>query len=616
VVRLSSADKAASRPDEAISGPAIGCDRPQPIPGKIWVATLCSMLFLVAYGGVICTAPDRLRESLLASAEPSVVSLGELAKDSSRDARNAILRGVRVESVDEKDARENSMGNIHQVHAVDDPDLGQAPTLFVLAPSALLPGSEETEITGADLRTTSELTGMLRRPNPLAYRVGSVDDDCGIPHDAWLLHLDIQPYQAVETLLIGGLSLLIGALALMAMMSQNWIPNRGLNIQVLFALFCLIGCPLRRHRGLWSIRMIYLVAGVALLAGGYGCVRSGDRGIVIDSYWLEYWAAAIGLVMLGLAIVTRVAWVVCLPERVAAIKKRDLQSGSDDVRPVRERSFIKFMVSLRTVSGGVAIALFVAQLVNNLTGRPIAILAAPIIHYSIFTAFVTYSCSHWLLQWITRGFCEREYSSTEKVPKGLTAYRQRSDDSLELAGFENQGGYRVRGSAFQTTIELHLGCRGMVIAEFVSLSGKKEVELHSILESGICVATASCKTPEGKPSTRWGEKFYSHCGETHDLEKLLRSHLSAVADLAEQHDTTVVILTRDDVIDVIQYSSRAFHDMIFQQGESKDQVGPAQYGRFRFPTGVLETAANEGKPVGGDESESRDSDRRVPISQI
>jgi hypothetical protein len=274
------------------------------------------------------------------------------------------------------------------------------------------------------------------------------------------------------------------------------------------------------------------------------------------------------------------------------------------------------VVSLRTVSGGVGVALIVAQVVNNMTGRPIAILATPIIQYSIFALLAVYSFSHWLLNLITRGFCEREYSSTENLPRGLTAYRQRSDNSLETAGFENQGGYRVRGSAFQTTIELHLGCNGMVIAEFASLSGKKAIELYSILESGICVVTASCETPEGKPATRWGEKFYSHCGETHDLEELLRSHLSAVADLAEQHDTTVVVLTRDDVINVIQYSNRAFHDMQVQLGESKDQVGPAQYGRFRFPTGLLQTPADEGQRNWGDESESRDSDRRVPSAQI
>lgn len=584
--RLSHAAETAAGPDESVSTAAIGCDRPQPIPGKIWVAHLCSFLFFVAYAGAVFTLPDRLRESLLVDQTPSIIPLDELASDTSRDPRNAILRGVRVESKDEKEARKNSFEGIHQVHPVQNPQRDQALKLFVFAPSALLPGDEASEAGVADLRTTNELTGMLRRPNPLAYRVGAVDDQIGIPHDAWLLHLDTQPYQPAETLLIGGFTLLLGAIALLAMMSQNWIPNRGLSFQLLFALSCLIGLPLRRNRGSWSMRMIFLVCGAALLAGGYACVQSGDRGIVIDAYWLEYWGAAIGMAMLGLAMVTRVAWVVCVREPDASFRQRASASAVEDERPVQKRSFTKFLVSLKTVLGGIGVVLIFAHVINDAAGKPIALLTAPVIQYSVFAILAAYPCIHLLLKLITRGFSEREYSPTERLPRGLIAYRQRHDDSLELARFENQGGYRVVGSAFSTTVEFHLGCDGMVIAGFISLSGQKAIELYSILESGICVLTASCKPPQGKQAVRWSANCYSQCGGMNNLEKLLHGHLRAVAVLAEQHDTAVALLTPDDVLDVVRYSNRAFHDMLFEHGETKDQVGPAQYGRFRFPTGI------------------------------
>ena len=98
--------------------------QPQVVPGKIWVATLCSILFLVAYAAIIFTQPDRLREAMYVTAEPSVVSLDELAKDKSRDPRNANLRGIRVETMDEKETRDGSLDGVHQVHPIG--DLGES----------------------------------------------------------------------------------------------------------------------------------------------------------------------------------------------------------------------------------------------------------------------------------------------------------------------------------------------------------------------------------------------------------------------------------------------------------------------------------------------------------
>jgi hypothetical protein len=130
---------------------------------------------------------------------------------------------------------------------------------------------------------------------------------------------------------------------------------------------------------------------------------------------------------------------------------------------------------------------------------------------------------------------------------------------------------------------------GQPVAALAAEAVTWAIELTSITNSGICIVTASVAAPEGKPATRWSERFYSHCGGTSDFEQLLRTHLGAAADLAEQNDTVIAVLDHDDVIDVLKYSSRAMHDMVFQQGESKDRVGPARYGRFRFPTGLLKT---------------------------
>jgi hypothetical protein len=394
-------------------------------------------------------------------------------------------------------------------------------------------------------------------------------------------------------LFIVGSLLVLGSLMLLALLSQNWIPNRGLSFQPLSASLSLIGWPLRRYRDRWSFRLGFLITGAALIMGGIWCVSSGDRAMVIDAYFLEYWVAGVGLVMLGLAMVMRVAWVVCRPAKAVSRTAQAIQSEPDDERPTQDRPLTRLVVSVRTVAGGVWVTLLVARIVNNMAGQPVAAIAAEAVTWAIAVTFGVYCCSHWLLITITRGFSEKSYEPLERTPRAVRAYRRRSDKVLENAGFQRTGAYRVRGSAFHTNIELHLGCNGMVITEFISLSGNRAIELTSITDSGICIVTASCAAPEGKPATRWSERFYSHCGGTADLEQLLRSHLGAAADLAEQNDTAIAVLTQDDVIDVLKYSNRAMHDMEFQQRESRDRVGPAQYGRFRFPTGLLEVGQED-----------------------
>jgi len=137
----------------------------------------------------------------------------------------------------------------------------------------------------------------------------------------------------------------------------------------------------------------------------------------------------------------------------------------------------------------------------------------------------------------------------------------------------------------------------MVVAEFTSFSGTKATELTSLLESGQCVTTVSCAPIDGKPSIRWTPNCHSTWAGTAGFDRMLKTHLNTIADLAEQTDSSIVILSDQDSIDVLRYANRAFHDLLVQQGESNDKVGPAQIGRFCFPTGVVGSRRD---PAGND----------------
>ena len=165
--------------------------------------------------------------------------------------------------------------------------------------------------------------------------------------------------------------------------------------------------------------------------------------------------------------------------------------------------FLKAAISTRTVLGGVLGALYLTIIVNNAGVNPLPFLAAPVVNFSITGLVLGVLVSHGIVAFLARGYRERSYAVAEPKRR-LESYSRKFELPLQEAGFSSIGCYRVCGSAFKTFTDVHLGCKGMVIAEFISLSGTLAIELISLTESGVCVATSSCNAPEGQRPIQWG----------------------------------------------------------------------------------------------------------------
>ena len=264
-----------------------------------------------------------------------------------------------------------------------------------------------------------------------------------------------------------------------------------------------------------------------------------------------------------------------LPDVTAAAT----ETARDDIRIVREPRLAKTLAVTRKISGNLLLA--------AVFGVPF--LDGAVIGSIILVSSVVYTASHWLLQWATRGFGEKEFVAVGQTPKSLQKYRQASKDLLVRGNFERFGCFKVVGSSFNTYSEFHLGCSDTVIAEFVHLSGIKAIELCSITEAGLVVLTSSCDAPPGQPSKQQSSHVVAELIGTDDFEQLLRTHLGNLKEYLHPSEDQVVPLTVEDITDVARYGYRAHHHMLFQQGKTSDRVGAASYGRFRFPNGLRAT---------------------------
>jgi len=565
---------------------------PQVIPGKLWVATLCSILFSCAFATILFLTPVRLRESLMAGQSPTKTSLDELAEGGPEDAYNVHLTEIKIDD-EPVELGGKALTGLYRFRSTNAREESESPKFFVL---------DRHESENRDVDLVNELTGVMRRPHQIAYRVGIVPDGFAISKNDWILHREVEPHQRGSTIFVLAISLLVAGFSLALMMNQNWIPNRGISLQVLFAAICLFGWPLRRYRNRKAVRLAYLTGGLGLLAAGWFCVASGDQGWVIGAYSIENWVAAITMWCVGIAMVLYVLLVYC--ERGSTISSSPPCKSllSSDERTVQERPFVKLIVSSKSIFGGVAATLFLARIANEIAGQPVDLVSQPEISWALLGAGGIHVLSHYTAQFLARGFIEQSYTPVETVPSRLLAYRNRSADALDVNEFHRVGVFNVCGSLFNTTIDVYLGCHYMVVAEFVSLSGTKATELTSMLESGRSVITTSCDPTDCKPTNRWTDNCYAISAGTSDFDQLLKTHLSVVADLAEREEAAIVVLRDEDAVSLLRYANRAYHNLQVEQGELNDPVGAVRYGRFQFPIGLAES---------GDEFVDRERDQRI-----
>ncbi|MGB7323937.1 MAG: hypothetical protein WBD31_03635 [Rubripirellula sp.] len=264
----------------------------------------------------------------------------------------------------------------------------------------------------------------------------------------------------------------------------------------------------------------------------------------------------------------------------------ELSLQPDDVRPVREISFSKVVMSIRHISGGMATLLFVVPFVLAIGGVGFDPAIGSVLSTSMLISVAVVVVSCFLLQVSTSGYAEKDYEPLESTSGSLERYRRKSQDTIETSGFKRVGVYRIRGSVFSSEAEVFLGCGNMVVCEFVSMSGTKAIELTSMTEDGVCVSTTSVKAPESMDSHQFTEMFVATLAGDSSLERLLKVHLQRVAEIAETRDQMLIVFEPSDATDVLRYTTRAHHHMLVVQGKVSKGVGPMTYGRLRFPDGL------------------------------
>lgn len=168
--------------------------------------------------------------------------------------------------------------------------------------------------------------------------------------------------------------------------------------------------------------------------------------------------------------------------------------------------------------------------------------------------------------------------SDSTTPESLGPIRE-TLSALEFSDPEPVAWHRADGS--QPAL-IQLGCQEMVLADVQLIDGQPQSRLVSVLHDGMAIITLSPNFPN-TASRRFGSAGLYTVGETDGLQAMLSSHLQQTIEMAEKRDTSVVSIDPSETIDVCLLARRVLNDIRTQYGEENLEVGPGNYGRFRFP---------------------------------
>ncbi|NND99319.1 MAG: hypothetical protein HKN47_18525 [Pirellulaceae bacterium] len=166
--------------------------------------------------------------------------------------------------------------------------------------------------------------------------------------------------------------------------------------------------------------------------------------------------------------------------------------------------------------------------------------------------------------------------------QALPAAMQQVTDSLEPLGFGPPIDAQWQNGDVNIPTAIQLGCDNMVVCDVESVDGNVQTRLVSVLHDGLCIITLSKDSPVQRDH-RMGSNGYYLRGASNDPMEMMSLHLEETATMAEKRDTTVVKLDDSEIRDVCLLARRALADVRAQYGEELYEVGHATYGRFRFP---------------------------------
>lgn len=262
-------------------------------------------------------------------------------------------------------------------------------------------------------------------------------------------------------------------------------------------------------------------------------------------------------------------------------------SQPDDRRPVNDWPMIRIVLSIQQASIVGIVFVWSLAALEDFGVLQLGLETSVVPMFTTIAGFALILGTGLLTPIFMERYREHHFEPIDSAPRSLVQYRENSNDALREAGFGKVGTFRVRGLALPTHSIVFLGCQQMVIAEFVLLGPNQGIELVSITESGRVIVTASAAPKRGEPAERSLPGIVLTSAAEHSFEKLLAIHLRKTDEAAEEAGSLIAELVEDDVVDVLCYYNRAFHDMLVTCGTRSDEVGPMTYGRFRFPQGIV-----------------------------
>lgn len=179
----------------------------------------------------------------------------------------------------------------------------------------------------------------------------------------------------------------------------------------------------------------------------------------------------------------------------------------------------------------------------------------------------------------TFGFEDRHLiPSSDPLPEIL----EQVADSLGAVGFEHPEVMACQDGLELKSVLIQLGCQDMVVADVEIADGSLCTRLVSVLQDGISIISLSPHVAVEK-ETRLGSCGMYISSPSNTPIDMLSTHLEQTIAMAEKRNTTIVTIDPAESVDVTLFSRRVLADIRRQYGEENVDVAPASYGRFHLP---------------------------------
>lgn len=318
------------------------------------------------------------------------------------------------------------------------------------------------------------------------------------------------------------------------------------------AILGLAGMPLRSGRGGRATRLLYRIAGLALLAIAYHWMlqRGGLSGHPTDTgYQLGGFVLASGgfAALLGAFLHGRAE------KNAAAIDATEYDGRSPSAG----------YQALSPPAKAAPVASYKTNAANQDTPREIQAAAAK---------------SGLLV--LAKSYSDARLSVAHEAVDVPEVVDQAQ--ALEAANFESPLSIQIIRDHVTSYATLQIGCRRLVLAKTEWNEGMLQLNMISCMTDGHMVLTSNAAdTASDQPLTHQSATLSDV--PTDDAVALLQEHLRLIEEVAEKRQQSVVELESAEWRDVIHCAERCRADVLHHCGEAHYDISEMGYGRFSFP---------------------------------